>query len=92
MTKMNTLEMTAGNVFDLQDCEQNNIKFEQRSFEDFIGTSFVLINADLLLIWINNFQLCFRFHLASCPVFPTVLIISRGECILSLISTHAFRL
>ena len=52
MTKMNTLEMTAGNVFNLQDFEQNKIKSKQRSFEDFIGTSFVLIDADLLLIWI----------------------------------------
>ena len=41
MTKMNTLEMTAGNVFNLQDFEQNKIKFKQRSIEDFIGTSFV---------------------------------------------------
>ena len=49
---------------------------KQRSFEDFIGTSFVLVDADLLLIWMNNFQLCFRFHLASCPVLPAVLIIS----------------
>ena len=80
MTKMNTLEMTAGNVFNLQDFEQNKGKSKQRSFEDFIGTSFVLIDADLLLIWMNNFQLCFRFHLASCPVLPAVLIISRGEC------------
>ena len=54
---------------------------KQRSFEDFIGTSFVLIDADLLLIWMNNFQLCFRFHLASCPVLPAVLITSRGEII-----------
>ena len=56
-------QMTAGNVFNLQDFEQNKIKFKQRSFEDFIGTSFVLIDADLLLIWMNNFRLCFRFHL-----------------------------
>ena len=27
----------------------------------------------------NNFQLCFRFHLALCPVLPAVLIISRGS-------------
>ena len=80
MMKMNTLEMTAGNVFNLQDFEQNKVKSKQRSFEDFIGTSFVLIDADLLLIWMNNFHLCFRFHLASCPVLPAVLIISRGEC------------
>ena len=76
---MNTLEMTAGNVFNLQDFEQNKIKSKQRTFEDFIGTSFVLNDADLLLIWMNYFQLCFRFHLAPCPVLPAVLIISRGE-------------
>ena len=80
MRKMNTLEMTAGHVFNLQDFEQNKIKSKQRSFEDFIGTSFVLIDADLWLIWMNNFQLCFPFHVASCPVLPAVLIISRGEC------------
>ena len=57
MTKMNTLEMTAGNVFNLQDFKQNKIKFKQRSVEDFIGTSFVLIDAELLLIWMNKFQL-----------------------------------
>ena len=87
MTKMNTLEMMAGNVFNLQDFEQNKIKFKQRSFEDFIGTSFVLIDADLLLIWMNNFKLCVRFQLASCPVLPAVLIISRGECSCSVFSS-----
>ena len=80
MTRTNTLEMTAGNVFNLQDFGQNKIKFKQRSFKDFIGTSFVLIDADLLLTWMNNFQLCFRFHPASCPVLPAVQIISQGEC------------
>ena len=80
MMKMNTLEMTAGNVFYQQNFEQNKVKSKQRSFEDFIGTSFVLTDADLLLIWMNNFQLCFRFHLASCLVLPAVLTISRGEC------------
>ena len=55
MTKMNILEMMAGSVFNLQDFEQNKIKFKQRSVEDFIGTSFVLIDADLLLIWMNKF-------------------------------------
>ena len=59
------------------------MKSKQRSFEDCIGTSFVLIDADLLLIWMNNFQLCFRFHLALCTVLPAMLIISRGECMLS---------
>ena len=62
MPKMNTLEMTAGNVFNLQGFEQNKIKSKQRSFEDFIGTSFVLIDADLLLIWMNKFQPCVHFH------------------------------
>ena len=62
MTKMNTLEMTAGNVFNLQDFEQNKIKFKQRSVEDFIGASFVLTDADLLLMWMNKFQLWFRFR------------------------------
>ena len=76
MTKMNTLEMTAGNVFNLQDFEQNKIKFKQRSVEDFIGTSFVLTDADLLLIWMNKFQLWFRFRREFCPVLPAVLIIS----------------
>ena len=50
MVKMNTLEVTAGNVFNLQDFEQNTIKFKQRSFEDIIGTSFGLIDPHLLLI------------------------------------------
>ena len=47
MTKMNTLKMTAGNVNILN---KYKIKLKQRSFEDSIGTSFVLIDADLLLI------------------------------------------
>ena len=70
MTKMNTLEMTAGNVFNLQDFEQNKIKFKQRGVEDFIGTSF----ADLLLM--NKLQFWFRFHREFCLVLPAVLIIS----------------
>ena len=76
MTKMNTLLMTAGNVFNWQDFEQNKIKLKQRSFEDSIGTSFVLIDADLLLIWTNKFQLWFRFRRELCPVLSAVLIIS----------------
>ena len=64
---------------------KTKLKFKQISFEDFIGTSFGSVDAVLLLIWINNFQLCFRFRRASCPVLPAVLIISRGECILTLI-------
>ena len=72
---MNTLEMTAGKIFNLQDFEQNKIKFKQRNVEDFIGTSFVLIDANLLLIWMNKFQLWFRFRSELCPVLPAVLII-----------------
>ena len=79
--RMNNLEKTAWDVFNLQDFEQNKIKFKQRSIEDFIGISFVLIDADLLLIWMNNSQHCFCFHVASCPVLPAMLIISQGECI-----------
>ena len=75
MTKMNTLKMTAGNVFNLQDFEQNKIEFKQRSVENFIGTSFVLIDTDLLLIWMNKFQLWFCFCCELCPVLPAVLII-----------------
>ena len=81
MTKMNTFQMTAWNVFNLQDFEQNKIKFKQRSFEDFIGTSFIVIDADLLLIWMNKFQLCFRFRRELYPVLSAMLIILRGECI-----------
>ena len=44
MRKMNTLEMTAENVFNFQ---ENKFKFKQRSFEDCIGTSFGLIDDDL---------------------------------------------
>ena len=49
---------------------------KQRSFEDSIGISFVLIDADLLLIWMNKFQLWFRFRRELCPVLPAVLIIN----------------
>ena len=76
MTKMNTLEMTAGNVFNLQDFEQNKVKLKQRSSEDFIGTSFVLTDADLFLILMNKFQLWFGFCREMCSVLPAVLIIS----------------
>ena len=89
MTKMNTLEMTAGNVFNLQDFEQNKIKLKQRSSEDFIGTSFVLIDADLFLILMNKFQLWFRFRRELCSVLPAVLIISWGECsLVSMMECH----
>ena len=68
------------NVINLQDFEQNKIPLKQRSFEDSNDTFLSLFDADLLLIWMNNFWHSFRFHSASCPVLHIVLIISRGEC------------
>ena len=53
---------------------------KQRGFEDFIGRSFVLIDANLLLIWMNNFQLRLCFHLALCPVLPLHLSASILHC------------
>ena len=76
MTKMNTHKITAGNVFNLQYFERNKIEFKHRSIEVFIATSFVLIDADLLLIWMNKSQLWFCFRHELCPVLPAVLIIS----------------
>ena len=72
--------MDGGNAFNLQDFEQNEVPFKQRSFEDSIDTVFGLFDADLLLIWKNNFWHGFRFRNASCPFLHIVLIISRGEC------------
>ena len=66
----------AGNVFNWQDFERNKIKPKQRSFEDSMGISFVLIDADLLLIWMSKFQLWFRFRRELYTVLPAVLIIS----------------
>ena len=37
-TKVSTLAMESGNVFNLQDFEQNEVPFKQRSFEDSIDT------------------------------------------------------
>ena len=50
MTRVSTLAMESGNVFNLQDFEQNEIPFKQRSFEDSIDTFFSLFDTDLLLI------------------------------------------
>ena len=36
--KVSTLAMESGNVFNLQDFEQNEVPFKQRSFEDSIDT------------------------------------------------------
>ena len=58
--------MESGNVFNLQDFEQNEIQFKQRSFQDSIGTFFNLFDTDLLLIWMNTFQHGFHFHCARC--------------------------
>ena len=77
-----TLAMESGNVFNLQDFEQNEIPLKQRSFEDSIDTFFSLFDADLLLTWMNNFRHVLRFRSASCPVLYIVLIISRWECML----------
>ena len=68
--------MESGNVFNLQDFEQNEIPFKHRSFEDSIDTFFSLFDADLLLIWMNTFRHGFRIHLASCVILPIMLIIS----------------
>ena len=71
--------MESGNVFNLQDFEQNKIPFKQRSFEDSIDTFLSLFDADLLLIWMNTFRHGFRFRHASCPVLPIVLIFREGS-------------
>ena len=55
-TRVSTLAMESGNVFSLQDFEQNEIKFKQRGFKDSIGTFFSLFDADLLLTWMNTFR------------------------------------
>ena len=46
MTKMNSLEMTAGNVFNLQEFEQDGIKFKQESLKILL----VLFLAQLMMI------------------------------------------
>ena len=78
--RVSTLAIESGNVFNLQDFEQNKFPFKQRSFEDSIDTFLSLCGVDLLLIWTNTFRHGFRFRDASCPVLPIVLIISWGEC------------
>ena len=83
-TRVSTLAMENGNVINLQDFEQNEIPLKQRSFEDSIDTFLSLFDADLLMIWMNKFRHGFHFRSASCPVLHIVLIILRGECILSI--------
>ena len=67
--RVSTLAMESGNVFNLQDFEQNEIPLKQRSFEDSTDTFFSLFDADLLLIWMNKFRHSFCFRSTSCPVF-----------------------
>ena len=74
--RASTLAMESGNVSNFQDFEQNEIPLKQRSFEDSIDTFFSLFDADLLLIWMNNFRNSFPFRSVSCPVLYIVLIIS----------------
>ena len=50
MMRVSMLAMESGNVFNLQEFEQNKIPFKQRSFEDSIDTFMSLFDADLLLI------------------------------------------
>ena len=78
--RVSTLAMESGNVFNLQNFEQNEIPLKQRSFEDSIDTFLSLFEADLLLIWMNKFWHGFCFRSTSCPVLHIMLIISRGEC------------
>ena len=67
MTKMNTLEMMAGNLLISKILKKTKLNSNKlRSFEDFIVTFSGSIDADLLLIWMNNFQLRFHFCLVSC--------------------------
>ena len=76
MMRVSMLAMESRNVFNLQDFEQNEIPFKERSFEDSINnTFFSLFDADLLLIWMNTFRHGFHIHLASCLVLPIMLII-----------------
>ena len=72
-TRVSTLAIESGNVFNLQDFERNKFPV---SFEDSIDTFFSLFDIDLLLIWMNTFRHGFRFRHASCPALPIVLIIS----------------
>ena len=76
MTRVSMLAMESRNIFNLQDFEQNEIPFKQRSFEDSIDTFLRLFDADLLLIWVTTFRHGFHFRRTSRPVLPIVLIIS----------------
>ena len=73
--RVSMLAMESRNVFNLQDFEQNEISFKQRSFEDSIDTFLNLFDVDLLLIWMNTFRHGFRFCHTFCPVLLIVLII-----------------
>ena len=75
--RISALAMESGNVFNLQDFEENETKLKQRRFKDSIGTLFRLFDADLLLIWINIYSdfiiKCF-FHLVT----DKILLNARG--------------
>ena len=47
MTRVSMLAVESGNVFNLQDFEQNKIPFKQRSFEDSIDTFLSLFVTDM---------------------------------------------
>ena len=80
--RASTLAMESRNVSNFEDFEENEIPLKQRSFEDSTDRFLSLFDADLLLIWMNNFRHGFLFRSASCPALYIVLIISRGECML----------
>ena len=58
-TRVSTVAMESGNVFNLQDFEKNKIPFKQRSFEDSIDTFLSLFDAGLLLIMDEYFSAWF---------------------------------
>ena len=62
-------------------CKILKTKFHSNKEALKIDAFFSLFDADLLMIWMNNFRHGFRFCSASCPVLHIVLITSRGECI-----------
>ena len=64
-TRVSTLAMESGNVFNLQDFEENEIALKQRSFEDSIDRFFSLFDSDLLLTRMNSFRHGFCFLIRS---------------------------
>ena len=68
--RISTLAMESGNVFNLQDCEENEFPFKQRISEDSIYTFLSLFDSDFLLLWMDTFQHGFCFRCTSCPILP----------------------